>query len=144
MRPKIRVRPMPSSAYVPPSTRPFTRCCRNTSGINVGGSERRSSPPPPTSSEESFLGDEVRQRDLAVFDLHDEDGRLRLAALLAGGAVLVELDGPVHAGERDLPQRGLDGLGLVLAGDLDGLGDGGDAVVAAEALGQPLEGQAGA
>src|SRR5256885_40400 len=26
MRPKMRVSPMPSRAYVPPSTRPFTRC----------------------------------------------------------------------------------------------------------------------
>src|SRR5689334_21084347 len=152
MRPKIKVRPMPSSAYVPPSTRPFSRCCRKASMLgrgerapdrpSAGATPPRTPRPATPRCSGSLLREEVRERDLPVLDLDDEDRRLALAAFLAGGAVLLELDRAVHAGERHFPERLLDGLRLVLAGDLHRLGDGRDAVVAAEALGQALEGMA--
>src|SRR4029453_2164384 len=86
-----------------------------------------------------LLREEVGQRHLAVADLHDEDARLTLAAFLAGGPVLLELDRPVHAHQAHLPEGVAHGLGLVLAGNPDRFGDGGNAVVAAEALGESLE-----
>src|SRR5919106_1964527 len=118
--------------------------------MNVGGSERRSvrakglrplalPGPTPPAPLESLLRDEIREGDLAVLDLDDEDRRPALAALLAGRTVLLELDRSVQPGEGHLPEGGLDRLRLVLAGDLDRLGEGGDSVMAAEALGQPLE-----
>src|SRR2546426_9326764 len=124
MRPKMRVSPMPSRAYVPPSTRPFTRCWSSWS-IR----DRRV----------LFLREEVGQRHLAVANLDDEDAGLALAALLAGRPVLLELDRAVDAHQAHLPERVANGGGLVLARDPDRLGDGGDAVVAAEPLGEPLE-----
>src|SRR5437667_26759 len=81
---------------------PLTRCCRSCS----------------TPVRARLLLQEVRQRDLPVAHLHDEDRRLALAALLAGGPVLLELDRPVDAGDGHLPERLLDGLGLVPAGEL--------------------------
>src|SRR5437773_11148772 len=86
-----------------------------------------------------LLREEVGQRHLAVPDLDDEDARLRLAALFAGGAVLLELDRAVDADEAHAPEGVADRLGLVTAGDADRLGDRRDAVVAAKPLGQPLE-----
>src|SRR6266850_2908123 len=124
MRPKMRVSPMPSRAYVPPSTRPFTRCWSSWS-IRA----RRV----------LFLREEVWQRHLAVADLDHEDAGLALTALLAGGAVLLELDRAVDAHQAHLPERVTNRLGVIFAGDLDRLGDRGDAVVAAEPLGEPLE-----
>src|SRR5262245_58690278 len=103
MSPKMRVSPMPSKAYVPPSTRPYTRCWSSTS------IRARS---PVTLRRRLLLGLELRQRHLPVPDLDDEDARLALAALLAGGAVLVELDRAVDAGDVDLPEGVADGLGL--------------------------------
>src|SRR3989449_810459 len=119
----MSVRPMPSRAYVPPCTRPFTRCSRS-SAIRRGT---------------LLLREEVGQRHLAVPDLDDEDARLRLAALFAGGAVLLELDRAVDADEAHAPEGVADRLGLVTAGDADRLGNRRDAVVAAKPLGQPLE-----
>src|SRR5207249_89930 len=124
MRPKMRVSPMPSRAYVPPSTRPFTRCWSSWSIRDRGA---------------LLLREEVGQRHLAVADLDHEDAGLALAALLAGGPVLFELDRAVDAHQAHLPERVTNRGGLVLAGDLDRLGDRGDPVVAAEPLGEPLE-----
>ena len=93
----------------PPSTSPFSRCWSSCS-IRA----RRAT------SSRAKSG----QRDLAVLDLDDEDARLALAALLAGRAVLLELDRAVHAHEAHLPERIAHGLGLGLAGDPDRLGDG--------------------
>src|SRR5207249_9833107 len=86
-----------------------------------------------------LLREEVGQRHLAVPDLDDEDARLRLAALLAGGAVLLEPDRAVDAHEAHAPEGVADRRGLVTAGDADRLDDRRDAVVTAEPLGQPLE-----
>ena len=55
---------------------------------------------------------ELRQDDLSVPDLHDEDARLVLSALLAGRAIFLEADRPVDTRDVDLPQAGLDGLGV--------------------------------
>src|SRR5581483_3997653 len=123
MSPKISSRRIASSAYVPPSTRPLTTCWSSAS----------------TASAAPLLLHEVRQRDLAVLHLHQEDAGVALAALLAGRAVLLELDRAVEARDVHLPQRVAHGLGIVLAGDAERRGDGGDAVVTAEALGEALE-----
>ena len=82
----------------------------------------------------------VRQDDLAVLDLDQIDAGIALTAFLTGRARLVELDHAVHAGELDLPERRADRLGLGLAGLGDGGRDGPDAVIAAEAFGQPANG----
>src|SRR5215204_2394363 len=81
----------------------------------------------------------VRQDDLPVLDLDQIDAGVALPALLTGRADLVELDHPVHAGQLDLPERLADRVGLGLAGLGDGGRDGADAIIAAEALGQPGE-----
>src|SRR6059058_389496 len=60
-----------------------------------------------------LLREEVGQRHLAVPDLDDEDARLRLAALLAGGAVLLEPDRAVDAHEAHAPEGVADRRGLV-------------------------------
>src|SRR6266581_7915474 len=86
-----------------------------------------------------LLPGKLRQRDLAVADLHDEDRGLALAALLAGWAVLLEVDGAVDAGEVHAPERVANRLGVVLPRDFHGLGDRDDAVVTAEALGEAFE-----
>src|SRR2546429_197149 len=96
----------------------------------------------PPSARALFLREKVRQRHLAVADLDDEDARLALAALLAGGTVLLELDRAVDAHQAHAPEGLAHGLGIVLAGDPDRLGDRGDPVVASEALREPLQGMA--
>src|SRR5437016_4033703 len=78
---------------------------------------------------------ERRQRDLPVANLDDEDARLTLAAFLARGPVLLELDGAVHAHRVHLPERLAHRLRIRLARDPDALGRRQHAVVAAEALG---------
>src|SRR5581483_5689542 len=126
MRPKTSVRPMPSRLYVAPSSSPFSRCWSSWS------KRSRSWP--------ALLLHERGKRDLAVLDLDDEDARLGLAALLAGRAVLLELDRPVEPHQVHLPERLLHRLGVGLAGHPNALDRGEDAVVTAEALGQALEG----
>src|SRR5256714_2722604 len=123
MRPKMRVSPMPSRAYVPPSTRPFTRCWSSWSIRDRGA---------------LFLREEVGQRHLAVADLDHEDAGFALAALFAGGPVLFELDRAVDAHQAHLPERVANRRGLVLARGLDRLRGRGDAVAAAGPLGEPL------
>src|SRR4029450_9502442 len=55
--------------------------------------------------------------------------------------IILELDRTIEAENVHVPQRGANGLRLRLAGDLDRLGDGADAVIAAKARGQPSEWQ---
>src|SRR5262250_2622520 len=87
----------------------------------------------------SFLR-EVGQRHLAVAYLHDEDAGLALPALLARRPVLLELDRPVDAGDAHAPERVADRFGIVFPRQPDRLGDRRDPVVAAEALGEAVEG----
>src|SRR5256885_8537890 len=115
MSPKMRVSPMPSRAYVPPSTRPFTRCWSSWS-IRARGA--------------LFLREEVGQRHLAVADLDHEDAGLALAALFAGGPVLFELDRAVDAHQAHLPERVANRGGLGPARDPDRPGDRGGPLLA--------------
>ena len=79
------------------------------------------------------------QGDLAVLDGHDIDVGHVLGALLARRALLDEDDVAVDAVDLDAPERRADGFGIDLAGRLDAGRDGYDAVMTAEALGQPGE-----
>ena len=56
-------------------------------------------------------------------------------------AVLFEFDRAIEAENIHLPQRGANGLRLRLACDLDGLGDGSDAVITAKTRGKSSEWQ---
>ncbi len=44
IRPKIKVSPIPSSAYVPPMINPLTRSCGSTSNVRLAGRSRAGSP----------------------------------------------------------------------------------------------------
>src|SRR5215468_12157542 len=84
----------------------------------------------------------AREDDFAVLDLDEIDTRIALTAFLARGARFFELDLPVHPVEFDLPERGSDRLRIGLARLGDRRRNGADAVIAAEALGEPREGVA--
>src|SRR5262249_56882438 len=81
----------------------------------------------------------VRQHDLAVLDPDQVDAGMALAAFLTGRAGFFELDLAIHPSQLDLPERRADRFRVHLAR----LGDGGrnrtNAVITAEALGQPGE-----
>src|SRR5688500_19731890 len=78
-------------------------------------------------------------RDFAFFDFDDVHRRHALSAFLALRPFLVEGDVAVDALNLDLPERLLDRRRFRLTGRLDRRDDGHDAVVAAEALGQPAD-----
>src|SRR5689334_19063866 len=79
--------------------------------------------------------------DLAAVDPHQVDARDVLRAFLAGGALLDEGDVAVDALHLHVPERLLDRGRVRLAGGLDPLDDGVDAVPAAEALGKAADRQ---
>src|SRR5262245_33690526 len=76
---------------------------------------------------------DLRNGNLSVVDLHQINVRRALATLLPFRAVLLEFDWAIEAENIHVPHRSANGLRLGLAGDLDGLRDRADAVIATEA-----------
>src|ERR1700738_4714923 len=119
MIPKISVRPMPRSAYVPPSTTPLSTCCRiwstraRNQRIRNQGSEYQES----TSRTTRYpIPDPrcliLRLRDLTLLQQDDVDVGNVLPAFLAFGTLLGEGDVAVHAVQLGLPQGLADRVGL--------------------------------
>src|SRR5204863_747734 len=84
---------------------------------------------------------DFRNGNLAVVDLHQINVRRALAAFLPLWAVFLEFDLAIEPENIHLPQRGANRLRLRLACDLDGLGDGSNAVITAKARGKSPEWQ---
>src|SRR5262249_59137341 len=148
MMPKINVRPMPSSAYVPPSTMAFKRCWSNSfiaqrpSG-RLDRPQRETGFSVPARRIRRATGyaearrtrcSDLRQDDFARFDLDQIDVRDALPAFHASRPSLVELDPAIEAVDLDLPERGADRLRVGFSGLLDRRRNGADPVVAAETL----------
>src|SRR6516162_760672 len=142
MMPKISVRPIPSSAYVPPRMIAFRTCWRNSSKSSASkarSQQFKGTNLPAAARAPNRLGLESSLDHLAVLDRHKIDGGHVLSAFLAGRAFLVEVDVAVDPLYRDAPERLADRFGVGLAGGFDGRDGNIYAVVAAEALGQAAE-----